>query len=172
MSLTITEKQHWKERIEARIEAEIKRLKADDREFFQQVSVEAKDAAVQKLGIATASAKLKKLAERIQNLRDEHESLQNETARKLNIGYFYNGSCAIQSAINEMVPVEEERLMKEHPLGKRVVALGEEKESLLDTVWLATSSPQIRELWQQVDRILGVSSTGLQAEIFRKKKKS
>ena len=40
----------------------------------------------------------------------------------------------------------------------------QEKESLLDTVWLACSAKQIKDLWNEVDDLLGGSQTKLQRE--------
>ena len=38
----------------------------------------------------------------------------------------------------------------------------EEKDNLLDTVWLATSSSQIKELWEQANTLLAVKPTVLE----------
>lgn len=173
MSLTITEKQHWKERIETRINAEITNVKASDPALFQRISLDARKTALEKLGIADSHARIRELDEKIKSLKTEHDELELATARKLNhMANWYGAASAIESAICAIVPAEEERLMKEHSLGKRVIELGQEKESLLDTVWLATSSPQVRELWQQVDTLLGAGSTALQNKILQRRKPS
>lgn len=169
MSLTITEKQHWKERIEARITAEVKKLKASDTGLFKAIREEAHQTAVEKLGLTEACGRITSLAAQIAQLKKMHEDLELETAKKLNSGYFYNASNVIESAINELIPAEEERLMAQTPTGNRVLELEKEKQSLLDIVWLATSSPQVRELWLQVDALLGAAATQLQTKLFQKK---
>ncbi|MFM9962951.1 MAG: hypothetical protein ACKV2Q_17220 [Planctomycetaceae bacterium] len=40
-------------------------------------------------------------------------------------------------------------------IGRRILTLRREKESLLDCVWLASSPIQVRELWSKVSELLG-----------------
>jgi hypothetical protein len=60
----------------------------------------------------------------------------------------------------------EEELLAETPLGQQILKLRAEKEALLDTVWLATSSSQIRDLWSRVSVVLGEEETPLQRQIL------
>ncbi len=46
MALTITEKQHWKDRIESRINRRTKRLKSGNLELFTKISEKAKKMAI------------------------------------------------------------------------------------------------------------------------------
>jgi hypothetical protein len=48
-----------------------------------------------------------------------------------------------------------------------VLALRGEKDNLLDTVWLATSSSQIKELWEQVNALLEVTPTALEEKALK-----
>lgn len=48
--------------------------------------------------------------------------------------------------------------------GQKILRLQDEPEELLDTVWLATSSIQIKELWSRVSKLLDQPPTGLQRE--------
>ena len=52
----------------------------------------------------------------------------------------------------------------EDALGQEILRLRREKENLLDTIWLATSPHQIRQLWQKVVELLGDEQTILQKE--------
>ncbi len=48
--------------------------------------------------------------------------------------------------------------MKETELGRKVLQLELEKEQLLDTIWLATSPKQVKELWTALGELLeGIS---------------
>lgn len=47
---------------------------------------------------------------------------------------------------------------------KRSFDCDKSKEDLLDTVWLATSGAQIKELWSKVPELLGDPQTQLQHE--------
>ncbi len=48
-----------------------------------------------------------------------------------------------------------------------MVALRVEKENLLDTVWLATSPSQIKELWEQVNALLELKPTALEEKALK-----
>ena len=51
-----------------------------------------------------------------------------------------------------------------HELGRQVLKLRAEKENLLDVIWLATSSRQVRQLWTKVAELLGEEPTHLERE--------
>ena len=61
----------------------------------------------------------------------------------------------------------EADILAESDLGKQVLALRREKENLVDTVWLATSSSQIKELWEQVNALLELKPTALEEKALR-----
>jgi hypothetical protein len=49
-------------------------------------------------------------------------------------------------AIAHLQDIELLRILSQSPLGQRILKLRAEQESLLDTVWLSTSTVQIRQL--------------------------
>ena len=61
----------------------------------------------------------------------------------------------------------EEDILLESDLGKRILALREEKDNLLDTVWLATTCGQIKELWEQVNAFLEIKPTSLEGKALK-----
>ena len=58
-------------------------------------------------------------------------------------------------------------ILAESDLGKQVLALRSEKDNLLDTVWLATSCAQIKELWEQVNALLELKPTALEEKALQ-----
>ena len=60
--------------------------------------------------------------------------------------------------------VHEDELLAEDARGQEILRLRQEKENLLDTVWLATSGQQIKELWKKVADLLSEEQTPLQKE--------
>jgi len=175
MSLTIKEKEHWKERIEARITNEIKRLKSQDPAFFSDIETAARKQAAIDLGIAEDLKKCEALEEAARQKREELEILQETMTdsikkrfRHLNHRY-YHADSLIEQALKEKIPDFETQLMKSNEKGSRILKLENEKETLLDTIWLATSAPQIRDLWVQVDQLLGKGSSALQSNILNRK---
>ena len=73
----------------------------------------------------------------------------------------------VTTAIERRQTVHEEELLARDPQGKRILTLRREKEELLDTVWLATSGKQIKELWQGVAELLSDEPTELQTQALR-----
>lgn len=57
-----------------------------------------------------------------------------------------------------------DKILARSDRGRKMLALREEKENLLDTVWLATSGKQVKELWEKVEALLGNTQTKLQKE--------
>jgi len=55
-------------------------------------------------------------------------------------------------------------VLAESEIGRQILALQQEKDGLLDTVWLATSPAQVRTLWAKVAELLGDEQTRLQRD--------
>ena len=68
--------------------------------------------------------------------------------------YYGRTDQEVESAVTARARALEADILAESDLGKQVLTLRDEKDNLLDTVWLATSCAQIKELWQQVNALL------------------
>jgi hypothetical protein len=60
--------------------------------------------------------------------------------------------------------VHEEEVLAADKLGREVLKLRIDRERLLDVVWLATSSVQVRALWSKVSELLGEVPRRLERE--------
>ena len=76
----------------------------------------------------------------------------------------YRHDREMQNAIGRRQAVYEDELLGQSPIGQRILQLRNEKENLLDTVWLATSPRQIKQLWSKVADLLGDQQTQLERE--------
>ncbi len=56
--LTVTEKQHWKERINRRIDKKIETISTEEPNLFDRIRREARQRALQSLGLAEMQAEL------------------------------------------------------------------------------------------------------------------
>ena len=74
----------------------------------------------------------------------------------------YLQQAAIDNAVRDRQKVHETELLAADPLGRKILELQLEQEDLLDTVWLATSPVQIKQLWSRVAEILHQQPTALQ----------
>lgn len=169
MALTITEKNHWKERIAQRIDKRINQIKCSNPELFQKISEKAKAAAIK-------TAKIEGQISRADEIDLEIKRLDSERDKLLGTAYStlfgkdswrsYSVRSDIDSRIAELQLYEKEALMQESEIGRQVASLMAEKESLLDTVWLATSPRQVTDLWQKALKLLGEETTAFQQEIL------
>jgi hypothetical protein len=170
-SLTVKEKEHWKERIERRIEKQIEALCADEPSFMDSIHEAARKRALESLGVA-------KLQDRLDQIERQEESLdarQKRTQREM-IAILrgiplrdvtkdlWRLDGDIKSAVEKRQVVHEDELLAETDRGREILNLRTEKDNLLDTVWLATSPKQIKDLWEKVDELLGGPQTRLQRE--------
>ena len=76
----------------------------------------------------------------------------------------YRHDREVDNAVARRQAVHEDELLAETETGLRILKLRQEKDNLLDTVWLATSSKQIKELWSKVAELLDDDQTQLQRD--------
>ncbi|MCB9941300.1 MAG: hypothetical protein H6823_23960 [Planctomycetaceae bacterium] len=62
----------------------------------------------------------------------------------------YRHAQELHNAIQRRRAIHEDELLASDEIGQRILTLREEKDNLLDVVWLATSPKQIKELWTKV----------------------
>jgi hypothetical protein len=58
----------------------------------------------------------------------------------------------------------QEQLLDDDPIGREIARLESEKDRLLDTVRLACSPTQIKQLWTRVGELLGDEPTTLERD--------
>ena len=172
MSLTVMEKEHWKQRIARRIEKRIEAITAGDPNFFERVERDARQRALESLGLAEYQTELDQIEQQKETLEKREKRLHKTMLARirgvepddLNDYYSYRHDSEVENAVKRRKAVHEDELLAESELGQQVLKLRSEKESLLDTVWLACSAKQIKELWSKVAELLGDKQTQLQRE--------
>lgn len=176
MGLTLGEKTHWKERIARRIDQRVETLVGkEDPTFLQRVADQAEDRAHAALGIDSQRRELARIKHQQEALRRRGHRLLAEqcaivkgTRVEDELGHGVGRhEWTVQQAVTAKARVLETEILAETDLGKQVLALRAEKENLLDTVWLATSTSQIKELWGHVNQLLGMSPTALEDTALR-----
>jgi hypothetical protein len=168
--LTVTEKEHWKERIDRRIARRIETITSEDQGLLERIKEEARCQALASLGFDAEARQI----EQQQAALEERDRLVRRTmlarvrgipVEAVSTGYAgHVDRSSIAKAIERRQTVHEERLLAEHELGRRIASLRQERERLIDTVWLATSSAAIRELWAKVGHLLGDEPTQLERD--------
>ena len=174
--LTVTEKEHWKERISRRIDKAIEAVYAEQPSLRSRIAEAAQSEALKSLGLLELQRQLDKLADAEKRTAKQKESAQKQMlaiVKGVNVdelpsySYYSSAFQEVTVAVNRRQAIHEEELLARDPHGKRILKLRQEKDELLDTVWLATSSKQIKELWQSVAHLLKEEPTELQTQALR-----
>ena len=177
-TLSVTEKSHWRDRIAARIDRLIEATRASDPARFDRIARAARDHAITSLGLAEAHADLeairaeeatlarrKRLAQRamIATLRSVP---LDEVADPIVVRYGSDLGLPQEAAeaIARRQAAHHDELLAADDAGRAILRLAAEKEHLLDTVWLAVSPAQIKQLWAKVGELLGDEPTRLERD--------
>ena len=171
MAITVSEKTHWRDRIAKRIDHRVETLVAkEDPTLLQRTEKEAREKAYESLGILSQRDELEALEKQKEDIEKRERRLHAEQRAILNGtkvedelehgSYRYDKT--VENAVGMRAKVHEAELLAEDEVGKQILSLRAEKENLLDTVWLATSPSQIKELWEQVNTLLSIVPTELE----------
>ncbi len=173
-SLTVREKEHWKDRIAARIDKRIDALSAENSNIMERIKEAARERALDSLGISTLDKRAERTKQQISSLEKEEARTYREIAAKLRgvplrdvQDECYGIDREISAAVEKRQALHEDELLAESEMGQEILSLRQEKENLLDTVWLATSGKQIKDLWEKVDALLGNTQTELQRKAMK-----
>jgi hypothetical protein len=176
--LTIAEKTHWRDRIAARIDRAIERIKAQNPALFDRFQREAHTQALESLGVAATYNELEATKSQAAALVKKRRRVQRamvaalrgipveEVAEAL-ISRYGDGlelPHEVLDAIRKRQAVEQERLLAQDPTGQEVARLMTDRDELLDVVCLATSPAQVRSLWSPVGAVLGEQPSRLEQE--------
>ncbi len=176
MSITIKEKLHWKERIEARIDRRIKEIEASEpKHVWEEINRQADQKTLEELELTELMNDAQLFEEQIDELRRKQRDNWTQCLAKVR-GVDVSRVDPPTYATNEVTQtiaarrkINEQQLRAEHPKGRMIESLRNEKEELLDTVWLATSPAQIKELWSSVLARLECEVTPLQKQALAMK---
>ena len=176
MGLTVREKDHWRERIAKRIDHRIETFVAkQDPTLLHRVAEQARRKAYESLGIDAQQREIEQIRKQKDEIEKREHLLKAEQRAlidgtnaegELQPSYFRHET-TVDQAVGVRAKALEAEILAQSDAGKQVLALREEKENLLDTVWLATSSTQIKELWEQVNALLERKPTTLDEEALK-----
>lgn len=177
--LTVTEKAHWKDRISNRIDKNIDAIFAEDANLNERVQrdARARARALASLNLTELETELTRIEEEEEKLEKRKENLNKEMLAKVrgvavddlndnSFGRYYSArySNEVEQAIERRTKVHADELLAEDQLGRRILQLREERDNLLDSVWLATSPKQIKLFWEKVAELLGDKQTQLERD--------
>lgn len=170
--LTVTEKEHWKQRMERRIDKAIESLETQDVTFMPTIEAKAKREAHVSLGTAEMNDRIAVIKNHSKELEAEFEKLESAMythalgAEAVRHQQLYCMRSDFYSLLDKLSSRIESELLLASPIGREILKLRQEKDSLLDTVWLATSNAHIRDLWSRVSSVVGDEATPLQQQVM------
>jgi uncharacterized membrane protein YheB (UPF0754 family) len=172
MGLTVTEKEHWKDRIARRIGKRIEAIFAEETNLQDRIRREAHQRALSSLGLSAEQAELDEVEQQEKALEKREQQIKRAMLARVRgvpvseIDDYssYRHDEEVSKAVKRRQAVHDDELLAENERGREIVRLRQEKEDLLDTVWLATSGTQIKELWLKVAELLDAPQTQLQRE--------
>jgi hypothetical protein len=141
--LTVTEKEHWKNRIAKWIDKKIDALTATDPGFFERVNRDAHQRALESLGLAGLQQELDTLEKQEATIERRKKLLEREMAAKvrgvaveeIEDNYYYGGhNSEVDKAVDKRKALHEEELLAQTELGRQILQFRAEKDDLLDTV--------------------------------------
>ena len=178
MGLTVTEKEHWKNRITKRIDKKIESIYAEDPNLKERIEREARERALASLKLTDLQQRLDEIELAKEELVKEQKRLhkaQLATVRGVAVEdldedgvsryhHGYGGHNEVDGAIERRQAVHADELMVQDERGRIILNLREEKDNLLDTIWLATSPRDVKQLWSKVAELLATEQTQLERE--------
>ena len=174
--LTVAEKNHWKDRLSKRIDRRIETIAAEEPNLLDRVKRDARERAAQSLNVAELQTDVDAIEAEEETLSKRKSVLHRTMLARvrrvpletIDLNYtpnYYNNE--VENAIKARQVIHEDELLAECDVGRRVLTLRREKESLLDCVWLASSPIQVRELWAKVSELLGDEQTHLHRDALK-----
>jgi hypothetical protein len=176
--LTMTEKEHWKTRIPARIDRSIETIQSKHPALFDRVKREAHALALDSFGVSQSYAEMENIqVDEIALARREERAQRTMVAAlrgvplesvvdsiEIRYGQEMPLPVEVAGAIAKRQAAHREQLLAEDPIGQELAGLRNERENLLDVIWLATSPAELRQLSMKVNLLLGDEPTQLERD--------
>ncbi len=169
MPLSVADKNHWRNRIAHRIEQRIETIYSDAPHIRGLVDRESLAAALESLGLTAITRRLAEIETISQQLDQEERQLRRAELALVrgvpsqritdNMLPYSGPHQEVQAALKRRQELHAQRILAREDLGRTVLRLEQEKERLVDQVWLATHPAQLLQLWEQTNRLLGETTT-------------
>jgi hypothetical protein len=171
-NLTVSEKNHWRDRIAAKIDRRIEAITASEPGLLDRVKREARARALDSLGLTEFEDELDQIAKEREALEKREQHARRTSLARIRavdvedveIRYYGCRDPEVDAAIKRRQAIHEDEMLAAHEVGRQMLRLRVEKDRLVDVVWLATSPTHVRELWRRVGKLLGDEPTELEHE--------
>lgn len=169
MPLTVKEKEHWKERIEKKIDQAIEKAYRDEGNGMREaIRQQAKTRVMKHYGLEDYMRRYSSRKAQIEELQSQQLRASEEASKPFeSTSSYYCWSerhSLIVGVIDRAVKGVEKEILQESEFGRKILRLERERDELIDTIWLATSPVQIQSLWKDFSALLTEELTELQKQ--------
>ena len=136
MGLTVAEKTHWRDRIEAKINRRIEVILAGDPGLMDRIKHAARGRALTSLGLAEFQSELDQIAAQKEALARRERCAQRAMlarVRGVEIDqieevYYGRHETEVTKTVSQRQAVHEDELLAEHEIGRQILQLRAEKD--------------------------------------------
>lgn len=178
MGLTVREKEECRDAIRRRIKRRVEALKEEHSDEIRALEAAALGQALDALGIRTLHHRIEQLrkqeveaTKRAERLKQSRLHLTRQALGKTRTDAGGISEYNLDGDLSRLLSQEKDRHYKVSlaasnalPFLQELRRLDTEMQHLSDTVWLATSAIQVKELWKRVGILLGEEDTALQKD--------
>lgn len=157
MSLTLKEKEYWRDRITQRIdEAVDEAIAGKNPNYMWQIGRRARERVWESMGIAELAREVEVIdakCDELDRLRRSAYQRMLASMQGVSVEEIQDACLSrvkpyeVEQAINAALPLAENEVLSEDELGRRILELRGRKERLVDVVWAATSPREIKQAW-------------------------
>lgn len=168
MSMTVAEKEALQKILSNKIKDRVEDLKIEAEVEFQEMQNKAEAQAVEQLGIQEEFIAAGRLYREFEEKEAQLKIIWRGMAEKLGSkdpGWRPRGD--VMGKVDKKAEIIKRSLMADHPIGKQILELRAEKKEMLGTIWLATSTKQVKDLWSHLDNLLGERMTQLEKDAMK-----
>jgi hypothetical protein len=167
MGMTVAEKEALQAILKQKIEDRIEGLEVEAAADFKEMDENSRQKALVHLEIDEEFRSAMTIYERIQEDKKRLDKLWAMLAERLDLNRrAYRLHEEVNGEVERKAKVFKRTMMAEHPVGQKILALEKEKKDMLSTIWLATSTKQVKELFTKLDGILGNQMTEFEKEVL------
>jgi hypothetical protein len=169
MSISYSEKQAITERIQVRLDAAIKALEAQHIGEVTELTDTIRNQALEQLGLTAAVAELKenrKQQAELKERKDELETILSDGVKLPSHMQGYGWGDNFERYLKPYWQNNYDAALLKTEWGARIAKLQRERDNLVDTVLVATSPKQLKDLWARFNILLGIEPTDMERQVL------
>lgn len=167
MGMTVAEKEALQAILKQKINDRIEGLEHEAEADFTEMAEKAQTQAIQLLGFEEEFIQATRMYREYIELQKKLKTLWRSVATKLGTSDpSWHPRTDVMNKVEEKTKVIKNKFMADHPVGQKILTLEKAKSDMLSTIWLATSTKQVKDLFSVLDGLLGHQMTDFEKEVM------